>query len=211
MIVKFINLEPEKRERIVNAALNEFAIRGYEKASTNEIVKEAEISKGLLFHYFKSKKQLYLYLYDFGMHIFEHEFFERIDIGEQEFFVKIRQISRVKLELQRKYPKLFKFITEAYLETNQEIRGELESRNNTILMVSMSRLFQNIDTSRLREDMTLGEALNIISWTIEGLVNEEFKICKVLKKELDFERLFEQADKYLDVLEKLFYKGGHTE
>lgn len=46
---KFINLEAEKRERIINAALKEFAQKGYDKASTNEIIKEAGISKGSLF------------------------------------------------------------------------------------------------------------------------------------------------------------------
>ncbi len=211
MTDKFTNLEPEKRERIVNAALNEFALRGYEKASTNEIVKEAEISKGLLFHYFKSKKQLFLYLYDFGIQIFQHEFIKRIDYEEQEFFTKMRQISKVKLDLHRKYPQLFKFILEAYLETNKEIKDELESRNSMVLMININRLFQNIDTSKFREGIELKEILNIISWTIEGMVNEEIKKCKVLKKELDYDQLFEHADQYLNAFEKLIYKGGHME
>jgi len=43
---QFDKLKPEKRERIINAALKEFARNGYEKASTNEIIKEAEIAKG---------------------------------------------------------------------------------------------------------------------------------------------------------------------
>lgn len=59
---KFFSLEPDKRERIINAALNEFARNGYGKASTNEIIKEAGISKGSLFNYFNNKKELYLFL-----------------------------------------------------------------------------------------------------------------------------------------------------
>lgn len=53
---KFLNLNPEKQDRILNAALKEFAQKGYQNASTNEIVKEAGISKGLLFHYFNNKR-----------------------------------------------------------------------------------------------------------------------------------------------------------
>ena len=45
-----------KRQRILDAAIREFAEHGYDKASTNSIVKEAGIAKGLLFHYFGSKK-----------------------------------------------------------------------------------------------------------------------------------------------------------
>ncbi|NQD68578.1 TetR family transcriptional regulator, partial [Bacillus haikouensis] len=35
----------DKQERIINAAMQEFVKAGFEKASTNEIVKEAQISK----------------------------------------------------------------------------------------------------------------------------------------------------------------------
>ena len=52
-------LDPEKRDRIINAAIEEFARYPFEKASTNNIVKKAGISKGLLFHYFDSKQALY--------------------------------------------------------------------------------------------------------------------------------------------------------
>ena len=50
MFSKFLNLELEKQDRIINAAIKEFAQKGYDKASTNEIVKEAGISKGLLYN-----------------------------------------------------------------------------------------------------------------------------------------------------------------
>ena len=60
-----MSLSEEKQQRILNAALKEFAQKGYKNASTNQIVKEADISKGLLFHYFKNKKQLFLFLYDY--------------------------------------------------------------------------------------------------------------------------------------------------
>ena len=51
-IEKFLKLDDEKRDRILNAAMKEFRY-GYVKASTDIIVKEAGISKGLLFHYEK--------------------------------------------------------------------------------------------------------------------------------------------------------------
>ena len=71
MNFQFDRLNPEKKERIINAALKEFAQNGYEKASTNEIIKEAEIAKGSLFNYFNSKKELYLFLLDYVTKIIE--------------------------------------------------------------------------------------------------------------------------------------------
>ena len=55
MNAKFFDLKQEKQDRMVNAALKVFALNGYQHASTDDIVKEAHISKGLLFHYFDSK------------------------------------------------------------------------------------------------------------------------------------------------------------
>lgn len=48
------------RERIIGAARDEFSRVGYRSASTNRIVSAAGVSKGLLFSYFGTKKELYL-------------------------------------------------------------------------------------------------------------------------------------------------------
>lgn len=105
MVSKFLNLDSEKQNRILNAAINEFAEKGYENASTNDIVKEAGISKGLLFHYFKNKKQLFLFLYDYCIDVSLTEFYKKIDLNERDFFVRLRQIHLIKAELLNKYPK----------------------------------------------------------------------------------------------------------
>lgn len=60
----FLELDNEKRERIIRTALKEFAAYGYAGSSTNRIVKESGISKGSLFKYFESKEDMYFYLID---------------------------------------------------------------------------------------------------------------------------------------------------
>ena len=44
-------MDEEKKQKIINASIEEFS-KGYSLASTNEIVRKAGVSKGLLFHYF---------------------------------------------------------------------------------------------------------------------------------------------------------------
>ncbi|MDQ1240163.1 MAG: hypothetical protein QG577_2349 [Thermodesulfobacteriota bacterium] len=60
----FQSLQSEKRDRILQAALQEFAANGYRNASMNSIVKKAGISKGSLFWYFRSKDFLFGALVD---------------------------------------------------------------------------------------------------------------------------------------------------
>jgi AcrR family transcriptional regulator len=50
----------EVRERIVNAAIKVFAAHGFFRAPTDLIAREAGVSKGLLFWYFRSKDELIL-------------------------------------------------------------------------------------------------------------------------------------------------------
>ena len=78
MFSKFLNLKPEKQEKILEAAIREFADKGFEKASTNEIIKEAGISKGILFHYFQNKKNLFLFVYDYSVELCMDEFLKRL-------------------------------------------------------------------------------------------------------------------------------------
>lgn len=48
------------RQRILEAALEEFSHRGYEAASLSNVCAEKGISKGIIYHHFKDKDALYL-------------------------------------------------------------------------------------------------------------------------------------------------------
>lgn len=48
----------EKHWHILEAALRVFSEKGYSASRTNEIAKEAGVSEGTIFHYFKTKKEL---------------------------------------------------------------------------------------------------------------------------------------------------------
>jgi AcrR family transcriptional regulator len=60
----FLNLSQEKRETILNAAVEEFAEYGLENASTNRIVKNSGIAKGSFYQYFEDKQDVFMYLLD---------------------------------------------------------------------------------------------------------------------------------------------------
>lgn len=59
----FFNLTKDKQDRIIDAALTEFASHSFKKATIDNIVSQAQIPKGSFYQYFSDKKDIYKYLF----------------------------------------------------------------------------------------------------------------------------------------------------
>jgi len=207
MTSKFFSLNKEKQERILNAALKEFAQKGYENASTNEIVKLAGISKGLLFHYFNNKKELYLFLYNHFVEVLTEEFFNELDFSERDIFERLINLMILKSRMMIKYPEVFDFMMAASMETAEDVKNELASTNTELMHSSYARLFDNIDLEKFRDGTDISRTINIIMWTLEGFSNQELEKAKQLNKGIqDFDEGFIEAEVYIEMLKKSFYK-----
>lgn len=58
----FFNLPPPKREKLLRAAMAEFARRPYGEVSINRIIQAAEIPRGSFYQYFADKTDLFRYV-----------------------------------------------------------------------------------------------------------------------------------------------------
>lgn len=203
----FQNLEYLKQQRIINAALKEFAEKGYEQASTNQIVKNAGIGKGMLFYYFKNKRELYLYLIDYCLDITLNEYLHLIDTNEMDFIDRMRQASQIKVRSFTEKPNVFYFMGSLLLTNELELPVELETRMEELQRLGYSKLYDNIDTSLFRDDVDVNKVYKLIRWSIEGYQNE---LTNRLKSEkltsIDLDPLWDEFYEYLDILKKSFYK-----
>ena len=60
----FFRLPEEKRERLIDAAWEEFAAERYADVSINKIIRKASIPRGSFYQYFTDKEDLFIYLLD---------------------------------------------------------------------------------------------------------------------------------------------------
>lgn len=201
MFTKFLNLNPEKQTRIINAAMKEFAQKGFDNASTNEIVKAAEIAKGLLFHYFKNKQQLFLFAYDYGSELVLTDFYKKFDLEEPDFFARIRQISKLKFEILHKYPEIFHFLEVAYIEPSIVVKDDLALRKQQLINNNLSKIFTGIDRSLFKEGLDLKKVIQIIQWTFEGFSTDILKTAPI-----EYEKFFDEVDSYIELFKQSFYK-----
>ena len=64
---QFEELREKSREKILAAALELFANKGYDATSIDSIAKKAGISKGLIYNYFESKKSILIAIFNDAM------------------------------------------------------------------------------------------------------------------------------------------------
>ena len=64
---RFEKLPEDKKSLILSIGIKEFAQKSYKDVSTDVITQKCQISKGILFHYFGSKKGFYLYCLEKSM------------------------------------------------------------------------------------------------------------------------------------------------
>lgn len=51
---------PERREQLLSLAVQAFSSKSYDEVSVDDLAQSAGVSKGLLYHYFPSKRELYV-------------------------------------------------------------------------------------------------------------------------------------------------------
>ena len=66
---QFEEIREKSREKILAAALELFANKGYDATSIDSIAKKAGVSKGLIYNYFESKEKILLAIFDDAMKV----------------------------------------------------------------------------------------------------------------------------------------------
>ena len=204
MYRKFESLSEEKRKRIIDASLEEFAENGYEQASTNTIVKKAGISKGLLFHYFGSKKNLYLYLIDYIVKYMLDKFYStQYDSMPADIFERIMQRGLIKLRMAYDNPLMYRVLFDAFVNTPGEFKDEMQQRLGSLYSQNIQKFFSGIDTSKFRKDVNPQKAVELIAMLIDGLSTKYINMYRDhTAEELlgQMDRILEEFREYLDML-----------
>lgn len=171
---KFFDLKKEKQDRMINAALKVFAINGYRHASTDDIVREAGISKGLLFHYFVNKLGVYQFVYDYSVRYMALELSTYVNSREKNLFEIVKQTQGARLNAMRGYPYMQQFLERSYLEDVSEVL-EIIGDKREILLKAYQEIYQRIQFDSLPKSVDGRKLFKLLSHAAEGLINEHFQ------------------------------------
>lgn len=210
MPVKLLELIPQKRDAILNAALKEFSSQGYDKASTNIIAKEAGISKALMFHYVSSKQELFFVVYDYFSDLIRREYFEHMDFNERDIFARLQQSYLLQLKLTEKYPWILEFNKLSRDTNSEEINKKLQDKRKQEHADCYPKLFDDIDESLFRKGLEINACKQFIFWSNVGFTDEileEFRNNALPL--IDGEAVISKLDHYFAELRKIFYASDN--
>lgn len=197
---KFFDLKKEKQDRMINASLKVFALNGYRHASTDDIVAEAGISKGLLFHYFVNKLGLYSFLYDYSTRFMLLELSGCSVKDDDDFFSLTLKRENAKMQVLKNYPYMQLFLDSIRFEDVKEALYATEEKKNA-LPEAEEALMSRADMSRFKPEVDTDKLKKMIEYTLRGMMEDSF-----LENSFHPDMMNEEIKAYLLMLKKITYR-----
>lgn len=213
---RFEKLEEGKKQSIINAGFKVFGEHGYTKSSMEEIVSAANISKGSIFYYFESKKNFYLYLYEYCGELIE----KSIDVpgpdgtpeymAYTDFFERLDAIELLKIKFSKNYPNINAFMKKIVFDTSPEIQGELTEINKRYARERAMAFFQGLDYHKFKDGIDPAMIVTLLVWCSEGCLNQvllEERMKSSSSDSLpDFDKVVQMYHSYIQLFRNNFYK-----
>jgi len=152
-----------KQESIIAAGVAEFSQKSYPDARTDVIVQNGGISKGLLFHYFGSKKEFYLYCLARSL--------EKLTAGtappQGDFYAILFAVMDEKLRLCARYPMETQFVnmasrditaalTKGKAEIFMKVAIQTQAASAAVMDQAVATLaLKSADTAKAKEGLLL--------------------------------------------------------
>ncbi len=163
----------------------------------------------MLFYYFKNKRELCLYLINYGLEISQKEFLEKVDITQPDFIERLKQIAEIKSAYHQRNPNMLSFLGTMFFQDELELPEDLQEKYDSMLLKRQTMLYENINTSLFRDDIDREKAFKLIQWSMEGYQND--LIMRIKYENLhtfDVAPYWDEFYDYVAILKTTFYKYG---
>ena len=198
---KFYALPEEKKQMILNAGFHVFSQNTYRKSPMSEIAAEAGISKSLLFHYFRNKKELYLFLWDTCARITVEEM-ERSGAYEQsDLFGSMNSGMDAKLRLMRRFPDIGVFAVRAFYEKDPEVSADIHASMEKYLAIHAKRKLQELNPNDFIPGIDLQMMYREMYWASEGCLWE-----KMQQGNMDIDQMEEEFSKLVSFWKSVYLR-----
>ncbi|WP_411680761.1 TetR/AcrR family transcriptional regulator [Clostridium thailandense] len=178
----FKNLNADKKQRIFDAAIQEFSTCSFSDASINQIIKTAGIPRGSFYQYFNDKEDLYLYMIEEISNEKKKLIPERVLNPDDDFFETFIQKTKDSLELGKVKPEYTKIGMLMQMD-NSEFIAKFRT---TSIEKYRKQLKHNKECGLIRQEVNTDIVLDMLfSYTLEEYFKSGFDENEYLKKVSD--------------------------
>ncbi len=174
----FEKLTEDKKNMIIKSGISEFSLKSYSEAGTEAISRNCGISKGILFHYFGSKKEFYIYCLE---HALEQLLIEQPEPEVNDFYGIIFYFMEEKFDICRRLREEMRLVNMAARETNSQV---FEQKNKVLsqYMIKTKEKSAKVITKavavlNLKETNT-GKVTAALTLYIGAIINRYLEIYK---------------------------------
>lgn len=166
----FFNLPEEKKNLIIEAAVNEFFEKGYEKMSIAKMITKAKIPRGSFYQYFEDKQDLYTFIIINIIGNKKHLNLDNRNIDEMNFLDLIKQLFISGINFYKQEPKLAVIATDFL-----NIKDDVLKKNIIGDSQKLSyEFFRNlIETRKSKEEITMDVDTDTLIYLI-NTINSSF-------------------------------------
>jgi AcrR family transcriptional regulator len=196
----FHNLKPDKKDRIIQAAIQEFAQYHYNEANLSRIIKDAGIARGSFYQYFEDKQDLFRYLFEVMAKEKLKYLGDLLPNPEQIPFVELfAQLLKGGVQFALANPDFIRITRNLMgnrgMDIYQDVLGD-----NLELAKQYYRSYIETDKAlgRIRQDVDTDLLTHIIVETSMTLSFVEL----TQHQDVDLDRLYDQMERFLDILKK---------
>ncbi|MCX6120867.1 MAG: TetR/AcrR family transcriptional regulator [Ignavibacteriales bacterium] len=204
-----------RKEEILDAAQKVFFEKGLVMATMDEIAESAELSKGTLYIYYKSKEDLYLTVMMRGMESL-YEKYERIVATDYSVVKKVAMFVEVYNDFfnaNRSFFRMFHFFQtpQFHKQVSDELKQTCDTQSARLWDSVIGVLKQGMEEGSIRSDLNPVE-VTIILWSSATTLmlrnDSEGEVWK-LRRNIDLTHTLEVSNALL--LESIFTDRGRTE
>jgi TetR/AcrR family transcriptional regulator len=154
----FRKLDSAKQERVLDAAIEEFAQQGFSMASMNRMVQRLGIAKGSLFQYFGSKEGLFRFVFDHAVALVRKSLRQvKQETADADFFERIQRSLLAGVQFINHHPRVYQIYLKMIFQENFPLRSEFLQQVHLFSAEYLTPLVEaGMARGELRPDLDVG-------------------------------------------------------
>ena len=144
----------QTRRRILESALAEFAEQGYGASSVNTISNGEGLSKGIIYHYFPTKDDLYLACVEECFQMLTGHLQSHTNMEGQTAEERLEQYFRVRLDFFEQNPQYQRIFCDAVIMPPAHLEASIQEKKAPFDLFNIDSLNRMLEPVSLRSDLS---------------------------------------------------------